>query len=43
MAKYQVQEFAAGKWFAVRSYDTKEEADQHAKQIGRKVRVIKIK
>jgi hypothetical protein len=40
MAKYQVQEFAAGKWWAVGSYSSKEEAQQHAKWIGSKARVV---
>jgi hypothetical protein len=37
--RYAVEEFVAGKWWLVRVYDTKAEADQHASQIGYKARV----
>jgi hypothetical protein len=41
--KYVVQELTAHKWFAVRTFSKKEDAEAFAKWLGNKARVKEIK
>ena len=42
MTRYLVQEFVAGRWFTVRSYTDRAEAEAHVKWIGAKGRIREL-